>query len=407
MDNTRLQETEPKQPPSGRKNFRSGLKDIAMGLVLTLVIFIVGLASLELLVRKIKPQITLSEATKRSDSVWQTSPYVPFTFKPNARQEGGLIINSLGYKGDEFAIKKPAGVYRILVLGDSFVAGIDHDNHLSWPSMMQKMFRDSGFTSFEVINAGFHDGYSPDTFYAYLVGEGLALNPDLVVEGVYLQNDLSDIHSNIWNKIDDKGLPLKVTSSWRKLDAFGREVSDIPPFRYRYPLLGESHLWILLTNWIEGRFPSLVHSPEEAKRHQEDQNYFGATFSSCIYVSNCFTQYFDKDFERMEKVLGGTAQLLAAHQIPLLIVWQPSIWQLKLHLDMDFPPDGAYYLQNMVVDYFKTKNLAADFYDLTPEYQKIDARKYYYPKPETHWNPNGNRYTAQLVFNKIRSIIGR
>lgn len=406
IDDNLSQNSEINSPEKAQKVQQSRLRNIAFGLVIAIVTLSLGLIVLELLVRKIKPQITYGEGKERSDSVWQTSPYVPFTFKPNARQDGGLIINSLGYKSDEFSLKKPAGGYRILVLGDSFVAGIDHDNRLSWPWMMQKMFRDSGFSNFEVINAGFHDGYSPDTYYADLVGEGLAVQPDFVVLGVYLQNDMSDIHSNLWVKVDDKGLPLQVVSTWRKLDPFGREVSDILPFRYRFPLLGESHLWILFANWIEKRFPSLVHPPEEAKRLHEDQDYFGATFSPCVYVRDCFLKYFKNDFEKLEFVLGGTAQLLADRHIPLLIVWQPSIWQVKALPNVDFPPDGAFYLQNTVEDYFKSHNLTANFLDLTPEYLKVNPAEYYYPMPETHWSPKGNQYTAQLVFTKLRSLIG-
>ncbi|KKT72529.1 MAG: Lipolytic protein G-D-S-L family [Microgenomates group bacterium GW2011_GWA2_44_7] len=390
------------------KSLRSHLKNAVLGLIISVVTLGFGLTILELLVRNIKPQIPFSEGIKRSDSVWKTSPYVPFTFKSNIKLDSGLIINSLGYKGEEFSITKPVGGYRILVLGDSFVAGMAQDYKLSWPWIVQKMFRDSGFNTFEVINAGFHDGYSPDSYYSYLIGEGLAIKPDFVVLGVYLQNDLSDLHSNRWVKTDPEGLPLQVVSSWRKLDPFGREVSDILPFRYRYPALGESHLWILFANWIERRLPSLVHSPAEAKKFREDQDYFGATFSQCVYVRDCFNLYFQKDFDKFKSVLSGTAKLLASRQIPLLIVWQPSIWQLKLTPGTDFPPEGTYYLQADVENYFKVNNLPASFLDLTTDYLKVsDAQQYYYPTPETHWNPQGNQFTAQLVFNKIKSLIGR
>jgi hypothetical protein len=386
---------------------RISVRNTLVGICIMVVILVVGVAALELLVRKIKPQISYTEALDLSMGIWQTDPYVPFRFKPNIHLEG-LDINSLGYKGPEFSITKPVGGYRILALGDSFVEGIDHDYRTAWPWMIQQNFQNLGIGNFEVVNAGFRDGFSPDAYYAYLVGDGLALQPDMVILGVYLQNDLSDIRDNRWVRVDEQGLPLKVVSSWKLIDAAGRQKDGVIPLRYRYPILNESHLWVLLSNWIEKQFPSLVHTPEETKRLAQLEYAVQVTFSSCPIIPNCISQM-APEMEKLNKVLSGTAQLLASRHIQFLIVFQPSVWQLGIvNNKSDVTNEGIYNLQNQVMEYFRSHNLTAQFLDLTePFSQKADPRQYYYPNPETHWNPEGNKFTADLITAKIRSMIGQ
>lgn len=378
------------------------LKNVAIGTALSIIILAIGLTSLEILVRKIKPQITYEEALAMSRGYWRPSNFAPFTWKPHLHY-GAFTTNSLGYHSDEFTTEKPPGVYRILVVGDSFVEGAD-DYHLAWPYVIQSLLRANN-RKVEVINAGFYGGYSPDSYYAYLKTEGLSLKPDLIVLGLYFQNDIADLKPNHWIRTDENGLPLQVVSDWRKIDAQGRQWDGVIPLRYHYPYINNSHLWILLANWLDRKAPFLFHPKDEAKQLQDNNYWNYLTFTSCIYKSDCLPQFKD-EFDKVLFVLGGTAKLLKSQNTPLLIVFETSKWQAKLMGDDSLSDEDIFRLQGLTTDYFQKNNLPAQFLDLTPEILAGNPKDYYL-ETDTHWNSRGNQLAGELVTTKIQDIMSK
>jgi len=102
--------------------------------------------------------------------------------------------NALGYRGDEIEAKKPAGAYRILVVGGSTVyeTGIDDWRESTWVEM-QRILRDElGHPEAEVINAGC-GGWTSWENLIDLSLRGLWLQPDLVV--IYCGTN--DVHARL------------------------------------------------------------------------------------------------------------------------------------------------------------------------------------------------------------------
>lgn len=382
------------------KKFFVILKNLFVYILIFLVVIALGLFGLEMLVRKIKPQITYTEAVKKATGDFRYSSFAPFSLKPNVVRDK-FFINSLGYRSDEFTVEKPKDVYRILVLGDSFVSSVEEDNANAWPKVMQGMLN-KGNKKVEVINAGFHDGYSPDSYYAYLKTEGLNLKPDLIVLGLYLQNDVGDLGTNQWDKLDENGLPLKVSSDWRMIDSAGRQFDGFQPLRYRYSYLKESHLWILLANWLDVKYPKLFHPPDEAERYKFYMDWFGLTYSSCIFKEDCFPK-FAKEFDKLLMLLNGTSKLLEAQNIPFLIVFEPSRFQLNT-MGETLTKDQTYSLQKKITGYFERNKLKAQFLDLTSDFLALNSMDYYLSW-DTHWNTNGNYRAALVISGKVSEMM--
>src|SRR5262245_4705138 len=63
-------------------------------------------------------------------------------------------INARGLRGPEFPYEKPAGVLRILVLGDSFVEGYTVEEREIFTEVMKNALEARLHTPVEVINAG-------------------------------------------------------------------------------------------------------------------------------------------------------------------------------------------------------------------------------------------------------------
>lgn len=99
-----------------------------------------------------------------------------------------LRTNSLGYRGPEISKPKPAGTFRILVIGDSVAYGTGVNDEVTFLRRWESELNAAGKQRFEVINTG-HPMYDSTQELALLRDEGLALQPDLVLL-VYVVNDI-------------------------------------------------------------------------------------------------------------------------------------------------------------------------------------------------------------------------
>lgn len=111
-------------------------------------------------------------------------------------------IGSLGFRDREYNITKPAGVFRILMLGDSYTEGYGVELNQSFSKVLEGMLNNNSLgAKYEVIDTGV-GSYSPILEYVVLKYKGLALQPDMVI----LNYDWSDPHDDyiysrtaVWN----------------------------------------------------------------------------------------------------------------------------------------------------------------------------------------------------------------
>jgi hypothetical protein len=119
-----------------------------------------------------------------------------------------LAINRHGLRGPERGHAKPAGVKRILLLGDSFVEGYTVDEEATVRASLERMLESEG--PVEVINGGTH-GYSTDQQLLFFRAEGRRYAPDEVVLLFYY----NDLHGNVsrdgkpWFDVADGALVLR------------------------------------------------------------------------------------------------------------------------------------------------------------------------------------------------------
>ncbi len=129
--------------------------------------------------------------------VWESHPEpgVGYTLmKPGSHYEWQGIsvdINSHGLRGPETPYAKPAGTFRILNLGDSVVMGWGTREEDTYGQQLEHLLNSQGGDKrkYEVINAGV-PGWNLENELAYLQAEGLKYEPDLILLGVTLTNDI-------------------------------------------------------------------------------------------------------------------------------------------------------------------------------------------------------------------------
>ncbi len=122
--------------------------------------------------------------------------------------------NTLGLRGDEIAIPKPPGTFRIIMLGDSFTEGRGLTLDQTVSRQVEKLLAGRACPRHEVINAGV-TSYSPLIEYVQLKTLGLRLEPDLVVLGFDMTDVYDDFIRTQSARLGPDGLPLAVPSDRR------------------------------------------------------------------------------------------------------------------------------------------------------------------------------------------------
>ena len=176
----------------------------------------------ELAIRFLMPQPTYSRLLLLTGEQYTEGDFIPFTLKPNYEAKspsmefpGKLVTirtNSLGLRGKETSIRKPNGVKRILVLGDSYTFGVYCENSEVYPAFLETLYEQEGLSNIEVINAGYADGWSPDEHYAWLVNRGIEFRPDIIMYGFFIGNNIAGIGPSNWIELDRHDLPVRISN---------------------------------------------------------------------------------------------------------------------------------------------------------------------------------------------------
>jgi lysophospholipase L1-like esterase len=164
--------------------------------------------------------------------LYKPHPYTAYALNEKYRSADGLNRhNAQGYRGEEIAVPKPAGTYRILILGGSTTYDTNVQNQRATTcAVLQDMLREH-HPEVEVVNAGC-GGWTSWESMIDLELRGLSLSPDLVI-GYFGTND---VHARL---ID----PAR----------FVRDNSG-----FRRPWHDAEHLWehLLVPRWIASRLSS-------------------------------------------------------------------------------------------------------------------------------------------------------
>lgn len=110
----------------------------------------------------------------------------PYLYAPNP---GHPEISSQGLRDREYAIPKPAGVFRILMVGDSVTYGLFVRQDQVFAKVVERKLRSQNIEA-EVLNAGVN-GYTPYNELHYYERELVRFAPDLVMV-CFCMNDISD-----------------------------------------------------------------------------------------------------------------------------------------------------------------------------------------------------------------------
>ena len=300
----------------------------------------------EKMIRYANPQFTYQQAKLVSLKAYDKSDYLPFTMMKNTEtvhfgntHEFAYTIktNSQGYRMEEFPQEKPAGEYRILMLGDSLTFGFGVEVDQSFLSRLEEKLNlyleknNIKDKKIQIINAGFVDGKSPDSYYLYLKEEGLKLNPDLIIVNYFINNDVMDIDDNVWEKVDQDGLPTKISARTSYIDPpFYRLKKEYQNWKLVVPILRDSHLWVLFATAWETKSPETVNAIKKILGTKPLPLIESGENDDCLFRQKCSGKM-DDLLGKFYKMTDGIVELSKANNIPLIFSFIPANPQVREH----------------------------------------------------------------------------
>jgi hypothetical protein len=131
-------------------------------------------------------------------------PVLGWSKEPNRRVENRTAefhaietTNSRGLRGPEIRYKKSDGVYRVLLLGDSFVEGYTVNIEQLVSERLRKRLEETMRRPVEVVNAG-TVGYSTDQELLFYEHEGRRYEPDATVLLFYVNDVWFNRSAHYW-----------------------------------------------------------------------------------------------------------------------------------------------------------------------------------------------------------------
>ena len=257
-----------------------------------------------------------------------------------------VSTNSFGMRADELEGEKPAGIRRIIGLGDSFAMGYGVERQDSWLEVLERSLNtrteESGSpVRYETINAAV-PGHDPVFSYQMLYRRAIRFQPDIVILAV---ND-SDVFD------------LAMRGGMDRFDEDGRVVGvNDAPFEF---LFQHSHLARSIIMLSPRGFGHRLHwnqlTDEEDRTAQKD----------------------------MASAADGFARLGRERGFRFLMVAHPHLYAV----------DGGKTTSSFGALQAELTALGIHYFDLTPLFRRAAARDsvetYFYPV-DGHYTPAGQR----------------
>lgn len=163
-------------------------------LVLVIVSVALALGACELLLRMMEPQFDASFYTSDPITGWALRPYAEGWHVSEGHAY--VRINSDGMHDREYEPTKPAGTYRLAVLGDSMIAAVQVEREQHLGRFMERVLTQCGLPGVdrvEVMNFGV-PGFGTAQELLTLRHKVLEYDPDAVLLTIYTYNDIQNNH---------------------------------------------------------------------------------------------------------------------------------------------------------------------------------------------------------------------
>lgn len=360
---------------------------------------LIGLAAVELALRLLGPRIPVVHSLTSIATFQTYHPIYGFFHRPGASGwietpefVSHVAINSRGLREREIAPEKPAGMYRVLMLGDSFVEGsqVPMDQTIS-RRLEEQLSAVVPTRQVQVINAG-NAGFGTAQELLFFEHEGQGYQPDVVVLVYFIDNDLPDNGYRVARerKLDTTRRPFFVPDGSGGLQLRPGAPPDADRIAAVRPLLRRSVTYNLIENFTRW---------QEARDQEEAQ--IGKNRPT--YLHNPPSEW-EEAWSVTELLLARTQASVRASGAEFVVVAAPSFFQI----DADawrWLVGGDTRERNRYEPEVPNQRLAAiaarqglHYLDLLPAVQaSADGGRPFYYSADGHWTIAGHAFAAEQV----------
>jgi len=305
-----------------------------------------------------------------------------------------VSINSDGLRDREHAVPKTDGMYRILVLGDSFMEALQVPFEASFPSRLERELGKTTRTPVEVVNASV-SGWGTDDELTYLERYGARWQPDLILIAMTLHNDVKDNLRERFHRRENGTL----TDGWqRTLSSPEFRLSELKGF-----LASRSHAYQLLLR--ARRSGERTVEAEQLDAHVADL--FGATMSRELAKGLEITRLL---LERIRVIAAQRKAKVAVVLLPLAV--QVSGEASEGLIERVGMATGTLDIQRpQRLLRGVAQRVGIEVIDLLPAFRGWMAAggPSLYLERDGHWNESGHRVAAGVVASELvrRGVVVR
>ncbi len=328
-------------------------------------------------------------------------------------------INSKGLRDREHAYEPAPGVFRIVILGDSYMEAYQVPLEDSLPYLLQERLAER---KVEVVNLGV-GGYGTAQQFLYLRDEGLRYRPDLVVLAFFLGNDVHN-NSRVLQEMQHGEDALKVFGrpyarprglegeiNWTMPDAERvRPLADA--WRRRRTGTWRTMIRLLqpamVANVVERATGSLAERFAGHAAYDPNVAYgwpfleaFAPSYAAPGLSTDAYKEIWDEAWLATRRVILEIDRLAASQGADFVVMAVPEIFQV----DRAFLESSEALYPGLAFDETRINRElrrfagahGIGFLDLTPAFMEghsRDTRPLYYLIEDHHWNSEGHELAA-------------
>lgn len=312
-----------------------------------------------------------------------------FRIKPNCAPD----INEMGYRGSTIERENSNDIRRVIFLGDSFIMG--HNVELD-ETIVAALSRNLG-AGYEVLNMGVL-AYGPDQSLLALLEDGLDLNPDMVILGVFAANDFQDIDHNQIFSVDEGG----------RLSRNRHHVVS-----KRMPRLQTHFMFYRLQAFLQPRIDPRHRFLSRRYEFMMNQLIFDGYDWDLLYFPD--SEISREKIDIMRAIFIRFKEELNSKDIPFSIVNFPSYMNVvdpsrfeekgiddEHHEEFEEAKENDFFgPENIVVKLCKTVGIP--YLNLYPEFLEFDdeERAALYDEEDWHLSVFGNQFSGDLVASEL------
>lgn len=351
---------------------------------------------------------------------WALNPD-SFGYATKRDYKTGVRVNAHGLRDDDHPYEKPSDVFRILILGDSFMEAQQVPMTNALPYLLEQQLTGMNV---EVINSGVN-GYSSTQQLIYLREEGLKYEPDVVLQEFFVMNDVVENYRPLTEIATGPDHPLFYSRPFARTEDGETALSFLPPDYERAMKTYEEGV-AARAEAAAGRGMierTALHRYYTDWKHKREYESGMARFFSYIWYGICLTEFdlsceseiaftseelmnhYDRAWAVTERILAETQRTAEEAGAGYAVFLVPG----KFQIESDFRKElEGYACGPFAVDVWKPNRKFAEIADrqqfnvcpladVFVEAQQANPGSLYFGWDDSHWTARGH----QLATNEL------